>query len=125
MNGFNDIAILYKGEEKYLPADNFLIVLADIEEIITFDELNNFLAASVLKKRGIKLGKITSAYLRLLTLSGFTAPHPITLSKQLTSGEVMEDAVTSLTNLFKQLMNDESQGEQPEKKPETQDQASS
>lgn len=124
MNGFNDIAILYKGEEKYLPADNFLIVLADIEEIITFDELNNFLSSAA-KNKGIRLGKITSAYLRLLTLSGFTAPHPITLSKQLTSGEVMEDAVTSLTNLFKQLMNDESQGEQPEKKPETQDQASS
>ena len=115
MSGFKPIVVTYSGEEKTIPADNFLIILAEIEEHIAFNELNSFLVAASTNK-AVKMAKIISAFHRLLELSGFTPPPQAVLSRQILNGESTSDAVSSLTNLFKQLHN--SEDEEPEKKDE-------
>lgn len=110
---FEPIKVTYNGEEKTIPSDNFLIVLAEVEDCITFDELNDLLAKLRNGKR-VTFGKLTMAFYVLLLAAGFKSDKA-ELLKKVASSEELENAITSLVNLFKHLMDTE---EDTEKKPE-------
>lgn len=121
MSGFEPIKVTYLGEEKTIPADNFLIVLAEVEEVLSFTELNIFV--SLLQHNGgIKVGKILQAYIILLRAAGFKVSQADVMANfSLRPGQnnMLGEVIGSLIQLFERLMQDAPAGDSDSKKKPT------
>ncbi len=115
MKGFSPIVVNYKNETREIAADQFLLALAQVEEVLTFPELNEILIAAQQAKR-FKVAKLSQGFAELLQFAGFDVELSA-LVKAIMQGDEANNAFDALVSLFSQLMSNVENEDGTAKKP--------
>lgn len=92
---FEDVTLGWKGQEKTIPADKIMRLIAKIEDEITLQELSS--------ESGVKLSKVSFAYAVALNYAGFSVtPDEVwaTYFNGDSAAQSVVDAISSLQMLM-------------------------
>lgn len=96
---FEDVIIKWDGEERTIPHNKVMLLIARVEHVITLQEISDYMSREV-----APLGRLSLAYAEVLKYAGFSVSGDEVYSKLLQAGDKADIGISVITSLLQMMV---------------------